>query len=173
MNRFFCIAIAATLLSTSTLASDRGEKIRRLMDAQGLTKTFEQQLMSGREQGKQQANDMLAQLMNGLNPGEAFHNKFKAAANMFIEDLQPPWNAAEIVETWAQLYGPNFSEEELDQLIAFYTSPLAQKEVVASRSALVAFGASFQAKYKPIMERATSQYVHNLQTIVRECNCSK
>ena len=173
MNRFFFIVIAATLLCTSAFAADRGEKIRQLMDAQGLTKTFEQQLQSGREQGKHQANDMLAQMMNGLNPGEKYQKKFQIAVKKFIDDLQPPWNATEIVETWAQFYGPNFSDEELDKLIAFYTSPLAQKEVLASRGALVSFGASFQAKYKPIMERATAQYVQNLQTIVRECNCSK
>jgi hypothetical protein len=62
---------------------------------------------------------------------------------------------------------------ELDQLIAFYTSSLGQKEVLSSRRALIDFTKSFELKYKPIMDRAMANCVREMQAIVRDCNCKK
>ena len=169
----YIFAIVALAFSASALATDRTEKIRGLMEAQGLNSTFDQMIQSGREQGRKQANEMLAQLLAGLNPSDEFKQQFQVAVGKFLGDLQPPWGSKEIVEIWSQFYGPNFTDEELDQLLAFYTSSLAQKEVVSSRRALVEFIASFEAKYKPIRDRATESYIQNLRAIVRDCKCGK
>jgi len=173
VKRIVILVIATLATFATAMASDRTEKIRGLMEAQGLNATFDQMIQSGREQGRKQANEMLSQLMAGLNPNDEFKEQFQVAVSKFIADLQPPWGSKEIVEIWSQFYGPNFTDQELDQLLAFYTSPLAQKEVVSSRHALVEFMANFQAKYKPIQERAVAQYILNLQGIVRDCKCGK
>jgi len=167
-----CIFASVILaFSVSAMATDRTEKIRSLMEAQGLNTTFDQMFRSGQEQGRKQAKEMLAQLMEGLNPPDQVKRQFQVAVDQFLADLQPPWGPKEIVEAWAQFYGPNFTDEELDQLLAFYASPLAQKEVVSSRRAVNDFLAGFQEKYKPIRDHATAVYIQNLQTIVRDCKC--
>ncbi|MHA6844586.1 DUF2059 domain-containing protein [Ralstonia syzygii] len=78
-----------------------------------------------------------------------------------------------MVAIWSRLFGAKFTDEELDQLIAFYTSPLGQKEVAASRDALPAFDQLFQARYKPIQERATAAFLQRIQQLKTECRCDK
>jgi hypothetical protein len=116
---------------------------------------------------------MLEQLMKGINPPPVYQRKLQDASARFMQALQPPWTAAEIVDVWAQYYGQAFTDAELDSLIAFYKSPLAQKEVVVGRQAMDKLSTHFQAKYKPIMESAISAYVHDLQAIAKECNCRR
>jgi hypothetical protein len=169
----FIVASIVLAFSVSTLAADRDEKIRGLMEAQGLITTFDQMLQSGREQGRSQANNILMQLLAGLNPPNEVRAKLEAAASKFLDDVRSPWSSSEIVSVWSQLYGPSFTDEELDQLLAFYSSPLAQKEVVSSRRALGEFVATIQARNKPMLEAATAAYINNLQAIIRECKCTK
>ncbi len=154
-------------------AADRNEKVKELMQAQGLVETFEQQLASGRVQGREQANQMLAQMLNGLNPEPKYRARFTEAADEFIRALEPPWGAKEIVDIWSKYYGSQFTEAELDQLLAYYTSPLAQKEVGVSRKALAQFSRHFVEQYKPITEAAMAKYVERLQKIAKECNCAR
>ena len=56
------------LASSICVADDRTEKVRTLMEAQGLVKMFEQQMAEGKLEGQKQAQKMLDQLMSGLNP---------------------------------------------------------------------------------------------------------
>ena len=154
-------------------AADRGEKVRALMEAQGLLATFEQQLQLGRERANASAKQMLDQILSGLAPPPESEQKFRDAVEEFIREVQPPWSSTEVVDTWSKLYGAEFSDEELDQLVAYYRSPLAQKEVTVSRMALAKFGAQLQERFKPVMERATSKYIERLKAIVVECNCRR
>ncbi|WP_439892918.1 DUF2059 domain-containing protein (plasmid) [Ralstonia sp. 25C] len=161
------------MLSTSALADSREEKVQKLMEAQGLVKTFDQALASSREYGRKQANEMMAQMLSGLNPDETFRKRFQEAMELFMNDLQPPWNAQEIVQTWGQVFGAKFTDEELDQLIAFYSSSLGQKEVAASRDAMPVFSRLFQDRYKPIQERAISKFIDRAKLIAQECRCDR
>lgn len=154
-------------------ASERTEKIQVLMDAQGLTQTFEQQMTAGREQTKMQADQMLQQIMNGLRPNPEFEEKFKVAYLDFVEAMQAPWSSSEVVKVWAKYYGSRFTDSELDQLIAHYRSPLGQKEVIAGREAMAQFSAEFRERYQPIQQGATQAFIERIQQIVRECNCRK
>ncbi|AXV84556.1 DUF2059 domain-containing protein (plasmid) [Ralstonia syzygii subsp. celebesensis] len=168
------IAMAVGIaLSTSVAAADRTEKIQKLMQAQGLSQMFEQQIASGREFSRKQADRMMAQVLAGMNADAAYRKRFKDAMEAFIADMQPSWSAGEMVAIWSRLFGAKFTDEELDQLIAFYTSPLGQKEVAASRDALPAFNQLFQARYKPIQERATTAFLQRIQQLKTECRCDK
>ena len=70
-------------------------------------------------------------------------------------------------------YGAKFSDEELEQLLMYYRSRLGQKDAIASREALVPYTAEFQKHYKPILEKATQEFLDRLQAIRKECNCKK
>lgn len=168
------IAMAVGIaLSTSVAAADRTEKIQKLMQAQGLSQMFEQQIARGREFSHKQADQMVAQMMAGMNADAASRKRFQETMEAFIADMQPSWSAGEMVAIWSRLYGAKFTDAELDQLIAFYASPLGQKEVAASRDALPAFDQLFQARYKPIQERATAAFLQRIRQIKTECRCDK
>lgn len=173
MKRILLASLAALVICHPAHADQRGDKIKALMDAQGLVVTFEQQLSAGREYNQRQAREMQDQMLNGLNLNEQFRTQLQLAVEEFTTAVQPPWGAQEIVNAWAQYYGESFNDEELDRLLAHYTSPLAQKEVSASRQALARFSQHFQTLYSPIVEQATAAYTKRLQTIVQECNCRK
>jgi hypothetical protein len=168
------VLLLIVLLSSSLIiAGERDGKIRQLMEAQGLLQTFEQQLQLGRQQSQQQGRDMLNQFMTQLNPTPEFAERFEKAFNSFMSKVETPWTADEIVEVWAKHYGEHFSNTELDQLLAYYTSPLAQKEVIASRQALVGFSNHFIQEGKPIAEKALSEFIAEMKIIAKECNCKR
>ena len=143
------------------------------MELQGLVKMFDQQLQSSRERCRSMANQMLDKMLATLNPPEEFQGKFRQAAAEFVEAAQAPWTGQEIVEVWSKYYGAKFSDEELNQLLKYYRSPLGQKDVAASHEALGPYQAEFQARYQPVIDQATQQFIKRLQAIIKECNCKK
>lgn len=161
------------LVSASSFAADRTQKVRALMDALGLVSMFEQQLTFGRDQAKLQGQQILGQFMTTVKATPEFEGRFKGAFDNYLVALQNPHTAAEIVDVWAKYYGAHFSDQELDQLISFYTSPLGKKDVAASQKAMVDFSSHFVAENKGIVEKATAAYINELQLIAKECKCAK
>jgi hypothetical protein len=161
------------LSCTAVCAGDREAKIKTLMEAQGLLATFEQQLEMGRKLNQEQAQRMMKQLMSQLNPSPEFQERFKNSFDKFIKAVETPWGADVIVEVWGNYFGEKFTDEELDQLIAFYTSELGQKEVLASRESLVQFSHHFAEAGKPIADKAVQAYIKDLQLVAKECNCRR
>lgn len=143
------------------------------MQVQGLSQMFEQQIASGREFSRKQAERTMAQVLAGLNADAAYRKRFQEAMEAFIADMQPSLSPGEMVAIWSRLFGAKFTDAELDQLIAFYASPLGQKEVAASRDALPAINQLFQATYKPVHERATAAFLQRMQQIRTECRCDQ
>jgi hypothetical protein len=171
MKKF--VLLLVLISSSFAIAGEREEKIRQLMEAQGLLQTFEQQLELSRKQNQEQGRDMLDQFMAQLNPTPEFSERFEKAFNSFMSKLETPWTAEEIVEVWAKHYGEHFSNAELDQLLSYYKSPLAQKEVIASRQALVGFSNHFMQEGKPIAEKALSEFIAEMKVIAKECKCKR
>jgi hypothetical protein len=101
-----------------------------------MVESIEQLISSGRIQGRLQADRMLGQILNGTNPPDAIKDQFKKASSEFAVAMEPPWNSKEFVDVWYGYYGTHFTDEELDQLLSNYTSPLGQKEVKVSREAM-------------------------------------
>ena len=116
---------------------------------------------------------MVDETLKRLKPNAVFKNRFKEAADELFAALQPPWTPNEVVTIWASIYGNKFSNEELDQLLAFYTSPVAQKETVAGRASLVEFSQYLQRQYEPYERRAIHQYVERMKSLGKECRCKK
>jgi hypothetical protein len=151
----------------------REAKIETLMKAQGLLEMWQQHIDYGKKEGNKQAKQIVDQMLSKLNPSDEYRSRFERAYMNFITKLQDNWTAQQIVDVWAKYYGPNFSDEELDELVSFYTSDIGKKDVKATKSAMVEFTAYFQAENEPILEKATNEYMDELKVIARECNCRK
>lgn len=155
------------------MAGDKEDKIRQLMEAQGLLSMFESQLEMGKVQSEKAGKQMMDQLLSQINPNEEFQARFTAAFNNYMDKVTAPWGAEEIVSVWGQYYGQHFTEKELDSLVEFYTSPIGQKEVKASKSALTEFTVHFQKLGEPIFQKAAQEYIQELKLVAKECNCQK
>ena len=155
------------------LADSKSEKLKNLMEAQGLLSMFEQQLAMGEEQSKVYGQQMLDQFMAQMNPNEEFQKRFSDAFNNFILKISTPWGAEEIVAVWGDYYGKYFTDKELEELYVFYTSELGKKEVAANKSALTEFSVHFQKLGEPIFQKATQRYIEELKLVATECKCRK
>jgi len=173
VTRTVLLFILACAIASAASADDRNAKVRALMEAQGLLTTMQQQLASGRERGRAMAHQMMDNALKDLVPDDATKEKMSQAANQFIEEAQSPLTAADIVAIWSDAYGSKFADAELDGLLAYYQSPLAQKEVQISRQALTVLSERAQAAYKPVVDAAIANYVGRLKVIVGECHCAK
>ena len=149
------------------------EKVKTLMEALGLIDMWSQQIEFGRARNEEMGQQALDQVLSQLNPDEEYRERFTNATNSYLKKFETPWSAEEIVEVWAGYYGPNFTNEELDQLIEFYTSEIGQKDVAVTKQTLSEFSEHFQRETQPIFENAFREYIEELGTIARECNCQK
>lgn len=165
--------ILLTVFPICAMAGDKDHKIRELMEAQGLLSMFEEQLEMGKIQNEKIGKQMMDQLLSQINPDEEFQARFSSAFNNYMSKVSAPWGAEEIVSVWGQYYGQHFTDNELDSLIEFYTSPIGQKEVKASKSALTEFTVHFQKLGEPIFQKATQEYIQELKLVAQECDCQK
>lgn len=172
MKNFFCIILFISI-STAVSAGDRREQIKVLMEAQGLVEMFENQVKMAQAQGGKMGFQIMQQMLSQVNPNDKFKARFKAASEDLLKKLILPFGKDEIITAWGDYYGKNFSDEEISQLIEFYTSPLGKKEVSTSKTALVEFAKHFQKLSEPIFKGAMQGYVKELKVIAKECNCKK
>lgn len=161
------------VLCVPCLASERNEKVRELMEAQGLLKMVQAQMDAGKEQTRNQAQQVLDQILGGMNPSQEIKLRLQRASESFIDSLITPWTAEDVVKEWANAYAKDFSDKELDQLLAYYLSPLGKKDIAESARALPILTAFISDRAKPVIERATKKYIEDLQLIAKECNCRK
>ena len=167
------VLIGLFLVSSLATAADRSDKIKDLLDSQGMLKMYEQQLKTGRDRARQVADQILAQATASLNLTAQVKMQLNDVVQEFISNAMPTWTSQDMLDAWGKYYGTKFSDEELEQLAAFYRSPLGQKDVAATAEALPKLSADFQERYKSQLAKATDQYVKRLQQIMKDCNCRK
>ena len=161
------------LFSAVTFAADRTTMVRQLMDAQGLTEMFGDMMAQQRKAVRDQAHEMLGQMMSQLNPSKEFEGRFVAVTDELMKSLETPWSAQEVTNVWAGIYGAKFTDQELSDLLKWYTSPLGQKDTKVSQASVAELAAHFEGLAKPLREKAIKQYVERLKIIAKECNCRK
>lgn len=166
---------AATAVSSaaSTASTSRDEKVRALMQAQGMLQMLEQQLEAGKEESRKQVQQVSDQMMQRINPPAEFQARFRKAFEDYALAMNAPWGAREIVDVWAKAYGSRFTDKELDGLLAYYKSPLGQKDVKAAQEAMPEMNNHFSQKISPILNRETSVYMDKLEELVEACKCPR
>ena len=171
LRKIFLVVLV--FLSFNALADSKTEKVEVLMRTLGTLDLWKNQLEMARAQNQKMGRDMIEQLMAQLNPTDEYRAKFEQAFNGYLAKVVTPWTAEEIVKVWADYYGSGFTEDELDQLISFYSSPLGQKDIDVSRDATIKFSKHFQDIGEPIQKKATSEFIEELKIIAKQCNCRK
>jgi len=166
-------AVSPTPAAAPAAGTSREDKVRALMQAQGMLQMLEQQLEAGKEEGRKQVQQVSDQMMQRINPPAEFQGKFRKAFEDYAMAMNAPWGAKEIVDVWAKAYGSRFTDKELDGLLAYYKSPLGQKDVKASQEAMPEMNNHFSQKISPILNRETGVYMDKLEELVEACKCPR
>ena len=159
--------------SSFALAAPHDEKIKELMGAKGIFKTWEELLVADMQRNGVIAQSTMDQKLNGLDLNGTLKERAVNVKAKFLSSLSTAWSADEIFNLWARYYGSTFSNEEIDQLIAFYKSPLGIKEVQAHNDAYLHIQEYCRILIMPKVEAALEQYGKDLDSIVSECKCSQ
>lgn len=173
MKRQVTIILMVLIMPFSVLAETNTGKIKVLMEALGLIDMINYQIETQKTQTDKLGQQALDEMLSQLNPSQEFKLRFSEAYNNYVKKVESPWSSQEIVDVWAKFYGPNFTEEELDELIEFYTSDLGKKDVAVSKQTMVQFTEYFQRAAQPIFTKATKEYVEELKIVASDCKCSK
>ena len=169
--------IAAGLIMSGTFAHaespTKKAKLAELFKLTGFYESLEQQ----KRECQQQAEAMKPQIMQQFRKtfpenDERFWHRFDAAFDRFEKSSQPAWTTQEAVDYYANLYGAHVTEDELDQILAFYRSLVGKKDIEASQAAAPEWRAFLREKSQRVFEKNYQLLLNDLAAIVKECSQS-
>ena len=73
------------------------------------------------------------------------------------------WKAEDLAGIWSRHFVKDLSSDDLDQIIAFYTSPIGQKAVTANQEANAAYTAEVTAQSQAGIQEALKQLAAELE----------
>lgn len=151
------------------------QKLVELMKLNGLYELLENQM----EVGKKQAEDVGPKMMEEFRAnlpglGEKYWAQMNSAYQEFIQTCSTPaWSIDEAVKTYADLYGQNITEDELDQILDFYKSPIGQKDILASQKAVPLWSEYLGRKNMDLLQENSKIFVQELKRLALEYKKSK
>jgi hypothetical protein len=92
--------------------------------------------------------------------------RLEGAARQFQRDVENGFEQEDAVRTWGRLYSQNLTDADLDAILAFYRSPVGQKDVTATGAALPQFQHYMIEKNAAVMNAAVANYTAALRSIV-------
>lgn len=172
MAKHFVVCLLL-LVGANALAdeSSKRAKLQELMQLQGTTQKLELQLAAAEQRARQIGPAMFAEFKKqipDLDP--ALLAEMATATSKFIDAAKPSWTAAEAANIWIRLYGEQVTEEELDQIVAYYRSPIGKKDLAANRKAAPGWSAFIAERDERAFNAAKSAYVEDLKRIMRSAD---
>ena len=166
--------IALPLMAATAQAANRSETLSALMEAEGVTQAFDTARDMLRVQTKADADKGMASLLTRLNATPEVVASLRKAYAEFIDSVTTgAFQKEDLARMWAEAYGASFSDDELTQLLAFYQSPLGQKTVASSRSAMPKVMEKMQSELQPRLQPAIQRYTEQVRKIVADCKCER
>ena len=120
------------------------QKIRAIVDAMELYEQIDMQLLAARDlsaRNMQTVQDDLVRRYGSVFPPEAMTrmDKLSSAFGRQIADI---WNTEGFVALFAAEYGCDMEDDDLDQILTYYTSSAGRKDVRSAKTAIaITFGA--------------------------------
>lgn len=148
-------------------ADPKAAKIAELVQLQGLARMMEQSKAAGREAATQMVRSMTNQIFAQFPkiPPER-RTAIEAASQQFLSETEDSFDQDDAVRAWGRYYSDGLTERELDAIIAYYRSPVGQKDVHASESALPQFQQYMVEKRTAALNSAVARYSAALRGIV-------
>lgn len=168
------ILAALLLVTTSAFASSRAEKIQMLVGLWGLQEVFDQQKVAVRAQVEAAVESSIGDSLKSFELNAEYQERIRKIVDNYVEAVtKDGMSGDEYVSEFMSQFGPPFSDEELDQLIAFYSSPLGRKEVSASKSAVPKVVQTMVLKSTQNLQNSVQNFSKELQATLVECKCHR
>lgn len=159
----FIVALLAWGAASADEASRR-DKIAKIIEAQGLTQMFQQQMDESKETAGEMGKDIAKKLLSESGAPEGLQNpKVEQVLRRYMERCAAMFSARELVDTWATFYGKSLSETELDQVLAYYQSTVGRKDVLATQVAMTGFGQTMRTQGQERMNASIGQLMSELK----------
>jgi len=166
--RFAVILLALTASYAFADEASKAAKLKELAKIQGLHEIIEQQRLYSHEQVKLIAPKMLQEAKKQFPALKkttvlALENAYQK----FLNAAKPTWTTEDAVNAWSVYYGLHVTEEELDGILAFYNSPVGQRDAEAAKIAMQQWAIFFMEKNNVTVEKATQAYIEELRAIIK------
>lgn len=153
--------ILISVLSSFLLASspsfaqnERAALVQKIAAAQGLEEMFEQQIAAQRDSMKSYASKLFEQAITEV--GGQPNAKQEAAFERFVAKAAALFSPKEITQAWIGAYGKELSDQELLDVLKYYQSPIGQKDVAATKTAMITYSTwinqESQARVTPLLK---------------------
>ena len=166
MFKSLAFVLVLILATAASAAGDvRQQKLDELMRTIKLQDMIEQQIAQSRVSYVAFGKKMFAQFQDQMAPNAdpAEKARMEAVLQRYIERAASLWKAEELAAIWSQHFGQDLSEDDLDQILAFYRSPVGPKIVAANEAANVAFTGTVNTQSQECLRGALQQLAADLR----------
>lgn len=167
----FVLFIVASLFWNIAISDDkiREEKVAQIIEAQELTKTFQQMLDQSKAAATDLGRGIYKKILAETGVSESKPNpKMEAVFTRYVERCSTMFSAKEIVSIWSAYYGKDLSESDLDQILAYYKSPVGQKDLRSTQAAMEGFFHTINVETQKRMEGSVAQLVTDLKAAAKK-----
>jgi hypothetical protein len=138
MRRVLTIAFALIAAAPAFAADDaKQQKIDELIRTIKVQDMFEQQIAQGRASYIAIGKKMFAHFQDQIGPSvdPERRARLETAFQRYLDRAMTFWKAEDLAAVWSARFGQDLSEDDLDQLLAFYRTPVGPKIVAANQAA--------------------------------------
>jgi len=158
--------VLALVFATPLSAADdaRQQKIAELMRTIKLQDMLEQQIAQSRASYVAFGKKMFAQFQDQIAPNAdpAQKARMDVVLQRYFERAASLWKAEDLAAIWSERFGRDLSDDDLDQILAFYRSPVGPKIVAASVAANAALTEATNTQSQERLRAAIAQLAADL-----------
>ncbi len=159
--------------SGAALTAALDAKLRELMRASGAVDHLQQQIDAAVTRAEGNAERMARESAARLQPDAAFRERVQQALDTYVSRVRAQLSEAARGDSWIAVYRKAFSEEEIDQLLAFYRSPLHVRELAVAEDATVHLDGEVSVPFAALTAQPTREYLATLRSLIRDCHCQR
>jgi hypothetical protein len=175
-NMFAAFAIAAMALSAPSFADEvsKQAKIVELIKITGVYDTIEQMRAEAIKRAEAQRPLYEKQLHDAFPEApEDLWTLYGQAYDRYIESSRKAWSTKDAVDLYGKLYGAQLDEGDLDQILAYYRSPIGQKDVKATQVATPMWQAQLAQQYQGVAHTNLQAFLDDLKNMIRQCKAAQ
>jgi hypothetical protein len=169
----FALFVVALFLCGTAMAdeSSRQVTIAKIMEAQGLQEMFQQQLDQSKDSAGEVGKDLVKKLLKESGAPDGQENpQLTEVFRLYLERCATMFSAKEYVDIWATFYGKNLSDSDLEQILAYYQSPIGKKDVLASKTAMVGFSQTMMRETQKRLNASIAQLMTDIKKAMEKRN---
>lgn len=164
-----CLTLLGTTGTPLARADEasRAAKVAELMRLTGVAQMLAESKLAGQAAARKMIQSMSEQMFAkfpAISPQE--RARIEGAGQQFQRDVDDGFDRDDAVKTWERLYSENLTDADLDAVLAFYRSPVGQKDVTARAAALPQFQRLMVDKNTAVMNVAVANYTAALRGII-------